>query len=259
MTEDQSRNASTVTVLRAALERRLTELHTAIPARVESYDTSKQTADVQPLVQALAPQEGGGTVAENLPVLSSVPVAWPGAGGMRLILPLKKGDTGYVMFCEASIDNWQANGGIVDPGDSRRFHLADAWFVPGLKSDAQAAWKGDNGDDASFGKDGAHQVVITPDNVELGGNADDRPSDFVALASLVKKGLDKLHDAMNSGFGNIRTSFNSISSHTHNVETAGTAVKQSGTTLPSTSLSSLSSPQDVGTIDDVKSSIVKSK
>lgn len=218
-------------------------------------------------MQALAPTEDGGTVAETLPVLSSVPVCWPGAGGMRLILPLKKGDTGYLMFSEASIDAWQAKGGLVDPGDPRRFHLADAWFVPGLKSDAQAAWTGDNATDASFGKDGAHQVVITPDAIELGGNVDDRPTDHVALASLVNNGFTKVHDAINAGFGKLRSDLGSIKNHEHLIPTGQISTPiASGYTnagpvqVPkSLGLSGLEDPADCGAIDDVKSSIVKSK
>lgn len=252
------RSPSTAEVVRAILKRELSDVHTGIPARVESYDPAKQTVDVQPLVQKLVPLEGGGRKAVDLPVLPDIPVSFPAGGGMRLLLPLQKGDTGWVMFSEASLDVWRAKGGVVDPADPRRFHLSDGVFVPGLHA-AGGEWKDGNASDLSLGKDGAHQLVITPDVIELGGNSGDRPSDWVALAGPTKADVDKLRDAMNAGFGKLRQDLQSIAGHTHNVETAGTAVKQSGTTLPSTSLASLANPEDCGTMDEVKSAKVKSK
>lgn len=245
-TNDPARTPSLALLFRLALERRLSEMHTAIPGRVEKYDKDKQTVDVQPLVKVIAPKEGGDTEAETLPVLSSIPVEWPGAGGVRLVLPLKQGDTGRIVFHEASIDAWQQQGGVIDPGDARRFHLSDATFVPGLK-DATKPWTVESGDDASFGKDGAHQVVITADLIEIGGNGNDRPTDFVALAPATKSEVSKVRDALNAFV-------NTFNEHTHNVETAGTAVKQSGTTVPPGTQAT--NPDAVG---DVAATKVKAK
>lgn len=267
MSEDQARTPTLALVLRAALERRLSEVHTAMPGRVESYDASAQTVDVQPLLKAPAATEGGGTEALSMPVLTALPVCFPAAGGFRLVLPVKKGDTGWIMFSEASLDAWQDKGGLVDPGDPRRFHLSDAVFLPGLHA-KDANLTGANADDASFGKDGAHQVVITPDVIELGGNIDSRPTDYVALASPTKSELEKLHDAINAGFGKLRSDLSSLKDHTHligvgSIQTAGSPVKQANVSpvqVPkSDGLSGLQDPADCGSIDDVKSAIVKSK
>ncbi len=64
-------------------------------------------------------------------------------------------------------------------------------FYPGLHADDKPL-KHANATDLSLGNDDGAQVVVTPSGVELGGNIDDRPTDFVALASLVKAELTKL-------------------------------------------------------------------
>jgi hypothetical protein len=189
------RSPSLLQVMRAVVARQLADVHTAIPARVESYDKDKQTVDVQPLVQARVPKEGGGFVVESLPVLAAIPVCFPAAGGMRLVLPIAKGDTGQVIFSEASLDAWQAKGGLVDPGDTRRFHLSDGVFYPGLHANDKPLTV-ESGDDASFGKDGAHQVVITASAIELGGNGNDRPTDYVTLDQKVQQELSRIKTYM---------------------------------------------------------------
>lgn len=189
--EDQARTISLTQVLRSAMARRLVDVHIGLPGEVQSYDPNTQTADVQPQLMAHEPQEDGAVIATPLPVLAAIPVEFPAAGGFRLVLPVQKGDTGWIMFSEASLDAWQAQGGLVDPKDQRRFHLADAVFRPGLHPNTKPL-TGANNTDASFGKDGAHQVVITPTGIELGGNDASRPTDFVALAQKVLTELQSI-------------------------------------------------------------------
>lgn len=255
-----ARTPSYAELFRSVMARREREIHTAIPGEVQSYDKDNQTADVQPLIQALTPAEGGALEVETLPVLTAVPVTFPAGGGMRLVLPIKKGDVGLIVFSEASLDAWQASGGLTNPGDQRRFHLSDAVFYPGLHDDKHPLTV-ESGDDASFGKDGAHQVVITPDEIELGGNSNSRPSDYVALASPTKSELGKLHDTLRDLVNTVKqnnalqkVNNNLISSHVHVV--SGTAAAASPALAAMQSPSDPSGPQDVG---DVKSSIVKSK
>jgi hypothetical protein len=189
--QDQSRTPSTLLLFRSALQRFATELHTGLPGRVESYDPATQLADVQPLVMVLAPTEGGDLTAETLPILASVPVHFRAGGGMRETWPLAKGDTGWIKFSEASLDAWQANGGLVDPGDPRRFSIADAVFEPGLHANDKP-FKHANATDYSVGNDDGAQVVVTPNGIELGGNSDDRPTNSVAIAEKVLAEFQKL-------------------------------------------------------------------
>jgi hypothetical protein len=83
---------------------RLRELHTALPCRVESYNASKQTADVLPMIKRQVPDGDGGYTLEDLPVLPNVPVAFPrGGGGFFMSFPLQKGDFVFVVFSERAI------------------------------------------------------------------------------------------------------------------------------------------------------------
>lgn len=241
---DQSRSPSLALVIRLAIERKLSNVHTGLPGEVKAFNAAKQTVDVQPLVQALVPNEDGTTTPVSLPVLSSLPVSFPAGGGMRMTVPLVAGDTGWILFSEASLDNWQGKGGITDPGDQRRFHLADAIFVPGLHADTKPL-TGVNATDATFGKSDGHQVVVSPTAIELGGNVGDRPTDFVALASLAKAEISALQSTVN-------TLVSLYNTHLHPF--VGVPPGSPGFTTPTTS--SATPPSPVG---EVKSAVVKSK
>ncbi len=109
------------------------DLHTAMPARVESYDSATQKADVKPL---LSKKYRNSSVATEIPVIPSVPVQWPSsnAGAAYIHLPLKVGDLGMVIICERSIDTWlSGNGQIVSPQDPRHHDFSDSVFIPGVR------------------------------------------------------------------------------------------------------------------------------
>lgn len=195
--EDQSRKPSLLLLLRAAIQRRDRETHTGMPAEVQAYDPTKQTVDVQPLLMFLVPDEAGNLVAETLPVLSSIPVHFPGGGGMRATFPLVLGDTGWVKFAEGSLDAWQAKGGLTNPGDQRRFSIADAVFEPGLHANDKP-WKHANSTDASFGNDDGPQLVVTPAGYELGGHSDDRPTEAIVLGTTYRQNEDTWFAAISS-------------------------------------------------------------
>lgn len=114
-------------VIRAAIKAALIDVHTAIPGRVLSYDKTKQVATVQPIVRKDA--------TTKLPAIPGVSVMFLGNDTFSLTWPVKKGDTGWLMFAESSLDKWKTGGGDdVDPGDDRRFDLSDAVFIPALRS-----------------------------------------------------------------------------------------------------------------------------
>jgi hypothetical protein len=110
-------------VMREILDARAAEIHTAIPGRVESYDATTQTADVQPLIPA------------GLPVVPSVPVRWPAAdgGASYLILPLAHDDTGLLICCERDIREWRRTGERGDAPDLAVHGLGSATFLPDLR------------------------------------------------------------------------------------------------------------------------------
>ena len=114
-------------VILDAIDLRLLELHTAMPGYIEKFDASKQLADVQP---ALKRAFANGKV-EPLPVVTNVPVVYPRSSKFSITYPLEVGDPVLIIFSERSIDRWAAQGGIVDPADTRKHALSDAFCIPG--------------------------------------------------------------------------------------------------------------------------------
>lgn len=114
-------------IIKDAVEQQLVDLHVSLPAKVISYDGVR--ASVQPLLQR---KYTDGELV-TLPVISNVPVIWPSTANAQVILPLKAEDTGTLLFSERSLDRWLVAGGVVNPDDTRKFHLSDAQFIPGLR------------------------------------------------------------------------------------------------------------------------------
>lgn len=123
-------------VIRNAIDARLVDVHTALPAKVISYDASTRSVSAQPLIKRVDRDEAGERIVRSLPVVSNVPVAFPG-----ITLPLEKGDTVLLVFAETSLDKWLDRGGEVDPIFDHRFDLSDAIAFPLVYSlrDAPAA------------------------------------------------------------------------------------------------------------------------
>ena len=115
-------------VIRTAIESRLTEVHTALPAEILQYDAAKQIASVQISLQR---KYTDGTLIK-IPVLNNVPVIHSRSSSSIVHLPLKAGDHVLVIFAERSIDIWKTQGGHPDPQDARKHHYSDAVAIAGL-------------------------------------------------------------------------------------------------------------------------------
>lgn len=111
-------------ILDQAIDDVLTDVHTCLPAVVVNYYPATQTADVQP---ALKTKYDDGTITSK-PIIPDVPVQFLAAGTFSFSFPIAKGDDVWVFFSERSLERWKAESGIVDPKDSRKFHLSDAAF-----------------------------------------------------------------------------------------------------------------------------------
>ncbi len=119
-------------VIKDAVRNGLLDVHTALPARIEKYDHLTQKADIQPLLSKKYKGAVGGK--RNLPVITNVPVQWPAtsSGSTFIHMPLKKGDIGFAVFCERSLDKYlSGKGEIVSPEDPRTHNISDAFFIPG--------------------------------------------------------------------------------------------------------------------------------
>lgn len=172
-------------VIRAALRAAAADLRVALPARVERVNLAQGRLDAKPLLKDLV-EAGAQARALALPVITNVPIVWPGAGGFRLTFPLAPGDTVLLVFSDRALDGWLERGGEVDPEDPRQHALSDAVAIPGLRPFSDP-WTGAASDGATMGRDGGLQVKVAADAIELGGA--DEPA---ALATTLKGHLDQL-------------------------------------------------------------------
>lgn len=160
-----SRNPSLAAVLNAFRASLLADVRVSVPARVERYDATTQLIDAKPLLRDTFTEEDGSQSVLSLPVITNVPVVFPGAGGFRLTFPVTVGDTVLLVFADRSIDAWLANGGETSPTDERHHHLSDAIAIPGLHPN-NAPWSGAEAGVVTLGSDGgAAEFVATADRV----------------------------------------------------------------------------------------------
>lgn len=115
--------------------------HTFLPGIVQSFDSKERTCSVQPSLQRLYT---GDEEPTNLPIQEDVPVQFPGSNEYYLEFKLNKGDEVACAISERSIEAWLELGGVVDPGDTRRFDLSDMIVIAGMKTKANA--QGDVGE-----------------------------------------------------------------------------------------------------------------
>ena len=168
----------------------LADLHTSLPGKIVRYDATTQKADVQPLIKERYTDESGATQVRDLPVIPSVPVQFPGAGGYRITFPIATDDTGLVVFSESSLDKWLVSGGAVDPSDDRRHDLTDAVFLPGLRDFGHPLGSAPT-DRATFGKDDGLQIHVDPSLISIGSNSAAQ-LEFAALGDAIQTYLQNL-------------------------------------------------------------------
>lgn len=145
------------------------KINTGIPGEVIKYDSDSGTAEIQISIK----RQYEGESSFDIPPLLNVPVSFPMSsdGKAYLSLPIKKGDTGLIHFCHRSIDRWLQQGGQVEPGNTRRFDISDAVFVPGLSPTSNRR----NFDTKNIElKNDRMSVILHPDGkIEIKGRSED--------------------------------------------------------------------------------------
>jgi len=177
--EDSDSDVSLAEVLRRVLESRLAEVHVALPGKVERYDSAREVADVRPMLRRAIPDENGEAFLETLPVIPSVPVAWPAGGGCAVTFPLAVGDHVEIVFQDFDVDQYRrTSGALSDPGVRASHGLSGAVAIPSAVN-------------APVGAHASHVKVVLGAGKELHVGGD---TDAAALASQVKA----LETAINS-------------------------------------------------------------
>ena len=146
-----------LSVITRAISQGKADMHTGMPAKVESYDAATQKVSVQPVIKGR--YEDGETFDE--PIIPDVPLCYPSGAGYMITWPLEKGDYVMLVFAERSIDEWLDQGGDGKEAQSlRRFDAADAVAIPGIRPFAEPL-EG-TGENLIVGEQGSpgHQLVI---------------------------------------------------------------------------------------------------
>jgi hypothetical protein len=187
-------------VIKAAIDAQMRELFVALPGQVVVYNAIKQEVDVRPLLQRAFVDEDGNDDTDELPIVTSVPVMFPRAGGHFLSLPITVGDNVLLLFCDRSIDSYMSSTGTVsiDPVDFREHDLTDAVALPGFFPNPRAITDIIT-TDGVFGKEKGAQVRSKGTTIEVTtAGAIASLGGFVALANLVSTELTKIQTALNT-------------------------------------------------------------
>jgi hypothetical protein len=121
-----------------ALVRMLAEfgmkLRVAMPGIVVSFDSTKQTVRVKPVLRERVNIDGV-LSDEEIKDLLDVPIFMPRAGGFTLTMPVTAGDECLVIFGDSCMDSWWQSGGTGNKQmDLRRHDLSDGYAILGVWS-----------------------------------------------------------------------------------------------------------------------------
>lgn len=161
-------------IITSAINSRVGRIHTAIPGKVLSYDSSTQTATIKPSVQAAFRLPGGDVEQFDLPNISDVPILFPAStvGNFSITFPISAGDQVVLVLQERSTEEWRATTEDSNtPQDLRRFDLSDAVAIPAGSSPSSSI--------PAAGIDGS-AMVLQGSSIKLGSSS---ASDFIALST----------------------------------------------------------------------------
>ncbi|MBR2504825.1 MAG: hypothetical protein IKB61_02670 [Elusimicrobiaceae bacterium] len=137
-------------------------LFCAAPAIVESFDRTKQRATIRPAL--MAKKSNGESIAQDF--IYNVPVRFGGGGGFAVNLPLAKGDTGWLIFCDRDISAFKSTRQVM-PCNTNRMHAPeDAFFLPDAMQSAQVSAE-DSGKAVFQTLDGSNKIAIGTDDITI--------------------------------------------------------------------------------------------
>src|SRR5574344_61450 len=143
----------------------MTNVHTAFPAVVKSYDAETRRAEVQP---SLKRKMSNGEFMD-LPIIVDVPVLYFGTAKAGIHIPLEEGDEVLIICSERCLDSWKDSGeDSIEDTDTRRFSMPDAVAIPGLQAQTFPNIK----DKKGFSLHHDSKIVITTEKTTITVNED---------------------------------------------------------------------------------------
>jgi hypothetical protein len=124
-------------VIEEAINDRLENFWTAIPARVKKYDSATQTATIQ-IVISNKVEDGSGNLRWYKPTIHSVPVMFPGSSGAvhaddySITFPIRSVSNGLYIVSTLPTDIWRYNGNDVNLKQSKGStnRLSSGFLIP---------------------------------------------------------------------------------------------------------------------------------
>lgn len=119
------------------LQSQQSEVWTALPGIIESFNPVAMTCEVQPAVQIQLtnPNDRSQKSWMDISLLVDCPVYFPSGGGCTLTFPIAKGDECLVVFASRCIDTWWQSGGHQNQQAIMRMHdLSDGFVFAGVRS-----------------------------------------------------------------------------------------------------------------------------
>lgn len=145
------------------LDRRQSEMHTAMPVRVIK-DSDGHTVGLQPLIKRVMKKPDGSTELIDYPTISDVPVQFASGGGVTITHPIKEKDEGIAIISSRSFDNWLQSGGEQNQGDARMHDMSDSFYIPGVRSNPRKLKNVSTTSTQMRSDDGKHFTELHPQN-----------------------------------------------------------------------------------------------
>jgi len=144
------------TVIQTAIDSALKEVHTMLPAVVQSFNPAEQTIEAQPTIQRKINGE-----LVDLPLLIGVPLRYMKSSKYSISFPIEVGDHVWISFAERSIDTWLLSGDIQAPGDIRKHSLSDAFAIPMMYAQTEVIPDFDSSDMVIKANNGTSLITVS--------------------------------------------------------------------------------------------------
>jgi Phage protein Gp138 N-terminal domain len=149
-----------------AIDGALRNARVAMPGIIDSFDAEKQTVSVKPAIKSIhAPDDGTDPEWKELPLVTDVPIYFPGTADFGLTFPIKQGDECLLVICDRSIDLWHEKGDVQEFDDMRHHHASDAIAFVGLRSKPNVLDDYDEDNVQLRSADGSVAITLDKDGV----------------------------------------------------------------------------------------------
>lgn len=187
------------------------EIHTAMPGKIISFDLKKITAVVQPTGRYVT--SSGNSL--DYPKISDCPVIFPFSrtSGIGITFPVLAGDDCLIIFSESELDEWRTGA---QSQASLKYDLSSAIVIPGLSRNDTCIT--DTISDSSLMLKANDNIVrMTPSDVEIKAGSN---RIYITTSGIEISGNITVKGSITSD-GDIKAGSASLMNHTHVSSTAG--------------------------------------